>query len=233
MTKILILRTCLGTADGFSLRHFPRGSIHDIPSFTACILIGTGRAVLWRKEPTMIHHTIPFLRLETPPESEPLTLEQAKLYLRVDHDDEDDLITKLITVARQAAETYLRRSLLTQSWVVAFDDYAPAEILLPRGPVQEITSVKIIAQDGGQTVVSAAAYYLSAGREKLCFSASPIGHIVEVLYVTGHADTEDIPEAILQGMLAHIASLYENRPGSVALPAASRGLYNPYRAVSL
>lgn len=233
--RILILRTCVGTAEGFplTLRRFLRGQIHDIPSFAACVLVRTGRAVLCPQGDSMRYHTIPFLRLDTPPIAEPLTLEETKLYLRVDSEDEDDLITSLITVARQAAETYMRRSILTQSWVVAFDDYAPAEVNLPRGPVQEITSVKLISQDGGESIVSSATYYLSAGREKLCFNASPIGHIVEILYVTGYEDASDVPAAIKQGMLAHIAELFENRPGSVALPASARGLYNPYRVVSL
>jgi uncharacterized phiE125 gp8 family phage protein len=49
-----------------------------------------------------------------PPALEPLTLAETKLYLRVDHPDDDQAILRLIQTAREAAEEYLRRSLLTQ-----------------------------------------------------------------------------------------------------------------------
>lgn len=45
------------------------------------------------------------LQLLTPPTAEPVSLVEAKLHLRVDFNDDDALITSLITAARQAAET--------------------------------------------------------------------------------------------------------------------------------
>ena len=44
------------------------------------------------------------IRQLTPPESEPVTLEQAKGFVRVDTDADDALLSLLITAARQEAE---------------------------------------------------------------------------------------------------------------------------------
>lgn len=43
---------------------------------------------------------------------EPVTVEQAKQYLRVDHDEDDDLIESLIIAAREWAETYTEKTWL-------------------------------------------------------------------------------------------------------------------------
>ena len=59
----------------------------------------------------------PRIRTEliTPPVEEPLTLAEAKTYLRVTSSTEDALITALIVAARTAVERYLGVALLTQT----------------------------------------------------------------------------------------------------------------------
>ena len=59
--------------------------------------------------------------LLTPPAVEPLTLAEAKSYLRVDTVDEDDTIAALIAAARLLVEAYARRALITQSWRLSLD----------------------------------------------------------------------------------------------------------------
>jgi hypothetical protein len=49
------------------------------------------------------------------PSNEPLTLVDAKKYLRVDYSDEDDVITAFITDARAYAEQITKRSLASQT----------------------------------------------------------------------------------------------------------------------
>ena len=49
------------------------------------------------------------------PAVEPVTLAEAKSYLRVQHDDDDDVIAALIAGARVHVEAQTRRALITQS----------------------------------------------------------------------------------------------------------------------
>lgn len=160
-----------------------------------------------------------------------MSLTDTKLFLRVDGDTENALISRCITAARRAAELHTRRSFLTQSWKLAFDDYAPARVTLLRGPVQAIVSVKLIARDATETLVSSSTYYLSGGKDTVIFNTPLLGNVVEVTYSAGYGDAAALPEELKQGMLAHIAALYEQRTGLAPLPPASIMLYEPYRVV--
>lgn len=50
-------------------------------------------------------------------------MSEAKAHLRVDHDDEDALISALIASARQYAESICRRVFVTQSWKLVLDAF--------------------------------------------------------------------------------------------------------------
>lgn len=165
------------------------------------------------------------------PAAEPVTLTETKAYLRIDTNDEDTLLTTLITVAREAAEEYLGRSLITQTWQLAFDDFVPSEVRLPRGPVQNITSVKSYTQAEAETVISTDAYYLNAAKDRVCFTSLIASHRIEILYVSGYGNAAgDVPSTIRHALLAFIARLYEVRGETIpAMPEETMALLAPFR----
>ncbi len=171
----------------------------------------------------------------TAPAAEPLSLSETKLYLRVDASDEDSLISNFISAARQVAEDYINISFINQSWKIGLDDYANFEVILPRGPVNSITSVKSITKTGVETTISSTSYHLNAASDRLCFDALVTGHRVEIVYATGFgADASDVPEALRQALLAHVAALYEMRgEGSVALPEQTKSIYTAYKTIKV
>lgn len=169
------------------------------------------------------------------PAGEPVSLEDAKLFLRVTHDDEDTLIYDLIVAARMIAEEHLKRSLMTQSWKLAYDDYLPACVILPMGPVNSVTSVTLFKRDGSSQAMAASGYYLTAGNDRLFFDSPPYSHRIEVVYAAGFGNANAVPRAIKQGMLAHIAAMYDDRgeSGSSVLPQQTMALYMPFRGTAL
>ena len=64
------------------------------------------------------------------PDTEPITLAQAKLHARVEHDADDALITGFIAAAREDAEHELGRLLAAQVWQLTFDAFPAVEIAL-------------------------------------------------------------------------------------------------------
>lgn len=167
------------------------------------------------------------------PAAEPLNVEEAKLFLRVDGEAEDGLIGDMIVAVREIAEEYLQKSLMTQSWQMTLEGYAPSVIRLPRGPVQAITSVTAVDRLGSATTISDAIYHLGGARDTLHCESSVLGHEVRIVYVAGYGDAEDVPAAIRQGLRIHLAALYDDRLGGAEIPDAARALYHPYRIVRL
>ncbi len=167
------------------------------------------------------------------PASEPVTLAEAKLYLRVDGSDEDTLISEMIVAARVAAEQYLRRSLITQQWKLVFNTHAPMDVFLPMGPVQSVVSVVTVAEDSSTEAVSSTLYRLSASKREICFEQVISAHQVEITYGTGFGDPEDVPAPVKQGIFAHISEMYDGRSRATALPDIAVALYFPFREVAL
>jgi len=84
------------------------------------------------------------LKIKTPATVEPVTLDEAKLHLKIDGADDNALITALITTARQLAEKETKRAFITQT-LEMFLDSAPAEIEIPRPPLQSVEAIRAIS----------------------------------------------------------------------------------------
>jgi hypothetical protein len=72
--------------------------------------------------------------LVAPPVSQPVTLEEAKLHLRVDHDDEDALISGLILGAVGHLDGWrgvLGRAIMPQTWAVSVDCAGEYQLPMP------------------------------------------------------------------------------------------------------
>jgi len=173
------------------------------------------------------------LQLITPPEVEPLTTESAKSQSRVDFPDEDDFITGLCLGARMATEEHISRSLITQTWELSCPRFPWSDrILLPRGPVQAVNSVKYTDSTQTTFTLVAGTDYLVDLSQDLAEVVVPFGRTwptavlstarpVVINFTAGYGDTgAAVPAPILIAMRQLVASWYENRESY----QASRGI---------
>jgi uncharacterized phiE125 gp8 family phage protein len=185
-------------------------------------------------------------KVYTAPAVEPLSLTEAKLYLKVDHTDEDTLITALVKAAREVAEHYTRRSFITTVWDASFDDFPSGSIdyfQLYGGPVASITSITYYNSAGTLVTLSSSVYLLDTGSDRVSLALNQswpatderLGGVV-IRYSAGYGSTSaSVPETIRTAMLLILGHLYENRQdvvtGTVSrLPLGAEYLLDKYRA---
>lgn len=179
------------------------------------------------------------LRLITAPTVEPVTLVEAKLHLRVDHSDDDLLISSFISAARIFCEKFTARAFVTQTWELVLDSFPTEEIQIPLPPLQSVTSVVYDASDGFETT-------LVAGTNYAVDTASEPGWVVpmtsgwpqpldainavRIRFVAGYAPSDDspsdlarnVPASLKHAILLHVGNLYANRESDIVGTTAVR-----------
>ncbi len=92
------------------------------------------------------------LRLITPPAMEPVTLAEAKLHARIDHDLEDGLLATFIAAARQHGEQLTGRQFVEAAYELSLDGFPCGDdpIELPKPPLQAVESISFVDRDGAR-----------------------------------------------------------------------------------
>lgn len=159
------------------------------------------------------------ITLITGPATEPVTLAEAKLHLRVDVSDDDALITSLIVAMRTACENEIKRSLITQTWEKVMD-FFPDAIQLPMPPIQSVTSITYIDVNGALQTLPTNQYVLDKDSEPGYVVRAinvnwPVTgdyiNAVRVRYVAGYVAAANVPETIKLWMKIRLANAYDNR----------------------
>ncbi|MGE0741070.1 MAG: head-tail connector protein [Hyphomonadaceae bacterium] len=180
----------------------------------------------------------------TPPASEPVSLAEAKLYLRIDHASEDALIADLIGAAREAVEAGVGRALITRRVRESLDIWrrdAVGGATLGLGPVTDVIAVRLLADNGSQSVIDPERYRIEGNRDRprLVFASGVPATLraaggIEIEYECGYAEeADDLPVALRLAVLQIVASLYELRQGDGGVPPKARALMRPYAPVRL
>jgi uncharacterized phiE125 gp8 family phage protein len=161
------------------------------------------------------------------PEAEPVTLDQVKAQLNILHDDDDDYLDSLISIARSFLDGpagVFGRALISQSWQQDFSTFTDCtgRRQLAVGPVQSITTVKYYDAANVLQTLSASVYALYADElgPYLALAPGPQSwpalycrpDAVRVTYVAGFGDDpEDIPANILHLVNLLVAHWYAQR----------------------
>ncbi len=157
------------------------------------------------------------LRLITAPSEEPVSVETAKLFLRVDGSQDDALIAALLKTARETGEGLARRAFVTQTLELTCDTW-PANAVLPlwRPPLQSVTSVKYLDRQGLESTWTDYRVDTHSEPGKVLFNSLPSVSLQEtgaitVRFVAGYGLAVAVPEQLKNGILLLVAHWFEHR----------------------
>ncbi|MBT5551702.1 MAG: hypothetical protein HOJ79_14625 [Nitrospina sp.] len=198
------------------------------------------------------------LIIKTPPVSEPVSLAEAKSFLRITDADDDALITSLVTAVRQKAENWTRRLFITQTWVLWQDSVPDGFTLsIPLSPLQSVSYIKSYDLSNVVSTFDSSNYLIDSsstpGRVSLNDGQSwPTLlrriNALEVEFVAGFGGASSVPEPIKQGILQWIKLLFANKSklfesdestsgllelNRLPIPPAVMVLWEPYRVFKI
>ena len=187
-----------------------------------------------------------YLNKITQPSSEPVTLAEAQLHLRLDtagsppsHPD-DSLVRVLISAARENAENYTGVT-IAQAQYEVLGDVVSNEMSLQTHPVTSISTVTYEDSDGVTQTIAASDYYVDnfARPARLIFKKNAPARPTTVRFTAGYTDGNSpnpypCPAGVKAAIMIMLSNLYENRESvtevqSYERPQSSTYLLTPYR----
>ncbi len=161
------------------------------------------------------------LKLITAASTLAVSLDEAKLHLKLETSVEDALITSDILSAAEAAEQITGRAIMPQTYELTLDAF-PDALELTRVPVASVTSLKYFDATGTEQTLSNTLYTLDSADDAGFAYVVPVYagswpstrdqiNAVALRYVAGYADAASVPESIKAWIKLMIGAMYESR----------------------
>lgn len=156
------------------------------------------------------------------PSIAPVSLDDAKMHLRVDASAEDDLINGLIDAATSHldGEGVLGRAIITQTWAEWVSN-SPGWVRLPIGNFQAVTAVDYYDADNVlqpatlsdfETRLDGDHVLVKPITGKTWPSAYSRSDAIRISYTAGYGDAAiDVPASVTQAILLMVGHWYEHR----------------------
>ena len=179
------------------------------------------------------------------PTVEPVALAEAKLWLRIDAPDEDDLVSALIVAARLMVEAEIGQVLIGQNWRLIADAW-------PQGDMIPVRIGRILAVTGGRTFsAESVPTPIAANRFTVFPNAEPPAILplehpspgrahagIEIDLRLGYGEVaSDVPETIRLAIRRLVTLWYENRGEAddpqYGVPPQIRALLRPFRRIRI
>ena len=179
------------------------------------------------------------------PAGAPVSVEDAKLHLRIDGDAENVTIERLVKAATSNAERLTNRAFITQRWALTLDRFPGGNqpIKIPLPPLKSVEAIKYFDSADAEQTLPASDYVVDptglVGKvqpawQKSWPATSGRPMAVRIEFTAGYGEAAAVPADIVSAILLLVGSLDQNREAVVIgtivneLPMGVEYLLSPY-----
>ena len=169
---------------------------------------------------------------------EPVTLDEAKSFLRVDSTGEDTYITALIQSAREWAEKFTNRDWVEKEYILNISNFKQT-VKLRRYPLKSVDSVTLHLSDGTEkTLVLDVDYRVFKQNHDFAIILILENYELEdrsdAMIIKFTTDVDEEKDILEKAILMRVGSLFEIRIDTVKeKETASENMLYPYRLSSI
>ena len=182
------------------------------------------------------------------PIAEPVSLDEAKRWLKVETEDENEIILTLITSARLYIEQVTQRLLIQQAWKVIFSDLdRQGSYLIPLSPVLHLIALNLRYSDDSETALNVSNLRLTKHGEDASILIPQSYRTMLIKDARFELDISlgygpnghDVPAPIRTALFMLVAYWYENRGdysnyvNLAQIPSPITSLLAPFKRVRL
>lgn len=190
-----------------------------------------------------------------PAAEQPITLAEAKAFMKISSTFEDDLISALIIAATEQAEQYTGQVFITRTFLGKFSvEYISSTEIYPyvklrRAPLDTVNTVQISVDD---TFIDESYQEKKPthGYARILFNDSvssfdDIPYPLQINFDAGYGDASAVPDNIKLALKMYVNFLYRNRGDCIdssscgvlkdnsGLPPVVRSLLTPYKIIEV
>jgi len=163
------------------------------------------------------------LKRTVAPSGDVVSLSDAKAHLRVDHSDDDDLISSLASAAAGAVEEMAGRPLLTQTWKLTLAE-GSGRIRLPKTPVQSVTEIAYYDRDNASQTATLSDFHVISDNDMGFIEPKQSASWPEtysrpdalsITWTAGYGAAADVPADLVHAIKMMLGHLYEHREAVV------------------
>lgn len=165
----------------------------------------------------------------TPPAALPISLDEAKHFLRVIEDDDNDLITLMIKSATEHVENYTNRQLMEATFELV-NNCIYQDMQINKTPIKTIDKIEAMDENGAYQLVAPTDYYMfmDYGQARIHFETFPQYkndlRAIKITFICGY---DTVPTAIIAYLKVLISTMYENRELYTAVGGRRDNFENP------